>query len=344
MTSSPRTERSPIAPKDLARYQTPDLRRGLWQLANTLVPYVAVWMAMVWSLSVSYWLTLGLSLIGGGLLIRIFIIFHDCGHGSFFRSRRANDLVGFVTGVLTLTPHYQWWHEHAMHHATAGDLDRRGVGDVWTMTVDEYRAAPGWKRLAYWFFRNPFFMLTVGPVLMFALVNRFPSRHSGPREAWGVLWTNLAVAAAITALSLTIGFKAYVLIHLPIFMIGGAAGVWLFYVQHQFDGVYWRRHGSWDYVSVAMEGSSYYHLPRVLQWFSGNIGFHHVHHLSSRIPNYRLEACHRETPGMARAPRLTLRTSLHSLGYRLYDESAGRLVGYRAARERAAAGSPAAAS
>ncbi len=317
----------------MARYQGPDLRRSLWQVANSFIPYIALWILMVKSLSVSYWLTLGLAVVAAGFLVRIFIIFHDCGHGSFFPSRRVNDLMGFVAGVFTLTPNYQWWHEHAIHHATAGDLDRRGVGDVWTMTVEEYRAAPRFTRLAYWFFRNPFFMLFVGPFLMFVIVNRFPHPKGGRREKLSVHWTNLALAAAVTALCLTIGWKAYVLVHLPVFLMSGSAGIWLFYVQHQFDGVYWRHHDDWDYARTAMEGSSYFHLPRIMQWFSGNIGFHHIHHLNARIPNYRLEACHRENPEFQKAPTITFRSSFHTLGLRLFDDKSGRMVGFKAARQ-----------
>jgi omega-6 fatty acid desaturase (delta-12 desaturase) len=317
----------------MGRYQRSHLGRSLWQAANSFVPYFVLWVLMVQSLSVSYWLTLGLAVIAAGFLVRIFIIFHDCGHGSFFRSRRANDLLGFVAGVLTLTPSHQWWHEHAVHHATAGDLDRRGVGDVWTLTVDEYRSASRWTRITYWFFRNPFFMFSVGPFLMFAIVNRFPHKTGGRREKMSVLWTNMAVAGAITMLCLTIGWKAYVLVHLPVFLFAGSAGIWLFYVQHQFDGVYWEHHEEWDYVRTAVEGSSYFRLPRLLQWFSGNIGFHHIHHLNARIPNYRLEACHRENPAFQEVPTVTLRSSLQSLGLRLWDDKVGRMVGFKAARD-----------
>ncbi len=321
-------------PRSLSPYQRSQTGKSIWQIANSVIPFLLMWPLMIWSLSVSYWLTLGLALVAGGFMVRVFIIFHDCGHGSFFRSRRANEWVGFLTGLLTFTPHLQWWKEHAIHHATAGNLDRRGVGDVWTMTLEEYRAASRWKRTVYWFFRNPLFMFTVGPFLMFVLVNRFPSKRGGRRERMGVLWTNLALGAIVTALCLTIGWKNYLAIHIPVFLFGGAAGVWLFYVQHQFEDVYWVRQGEWDYFSVGMKGSSYYHLPRLLQWFSGNIGFHHIHHLSPRIPNYRLEACHRENPEFQTAPRVTIRTSLKSLGYRLWDEKNRRLVGYSAARER----------
>ncbi|MFO7652342.1 MAG: fatty acid desaturase [Candidatus Krumholzibacteriia bacterium] len=316
----------------LGAQEHPDLRRSLWQLANSVVPYVLLWVLMVHSLSVSYALTLGLAVLASGFLVRIFIIFHDCGHGSFFRSRRANDVVGFLTGALTLTPHRQWWRQHLRHHGSAGDLDRRGTGDVWTMTVKEYRAASRWRRLVYRTVRQPFFMLAVGPFVMFAILARFPTRDSRRPEVLGIMATNLVIAGAIAALVATIGWRAYLMIHLPIVALSGAAGIWLFYVQHQFEGAYWSRRADWDYVSAAVEGSSFYRLPRLLQWFSGNIGFHHVHHLNARVPNYRLEECHRGDPQLRSVRPVTLRASLASLSLRLWDEEAGRMVGFAAAR------------
>jgi omega-6 fatty acid desaturase (delta-12 desaturase) len=314
----------------LAPYQRSDVWRSVWQIANSLVPYLGLWILMVWGLSVSFWIPLALAPLAGGFMIRLFIIFHDCGHGSFFRSRRANEIVGFVTGVITLTPTHQWWRAHAIHHATAGDLDRRGVGDVWTMTVREYAAAPLWTRAAYRFFRNPAVLLTLGPVYSFVLMNRFAGPKAGKRERLSVDLTNVALAAIIVTLAATIGWKAYLTVHLLIFAFGTPVGVWLFYVQHQFEGVYWRRHEAWDYPDVGLRGSSYYRLPKLLQWFTGNIGFHHIHHLSPRIPNYFLERCHRETPELRDVPSISLRASLKCLSHRLWDEERGRLVGFRA--------------
>lgn len=315
----------------VAPYQQPDLRASLWQLANSVGPYLALWVAAYHLLAVSYWLTLATALLAAGFLVRIFIIFHDCGHGSFFASRRANDLVGFLTGVLTFTPYLDWRREHALHHATVGDLDRRGLGDVDTMTVEEYRRASRWRRLAYRLYRHPLVLLGLGPLWVFLIKQRFPRASSGPRERRSVHLTNLALVALGGLLTLTIGFKALVLVQLPILAIGGAAGIWLFYVQHQFENVYWVRGGKRDFVAAALLGSSFYQLPRVLQWLSGNIGFHHIHHLSPRIPNYKLERCFREQPLLQQARRLTLRTSLRSLRLRLWDEEAGRMVSFREA-------------
>jgi omega-6 fatty acid desaturase (delta-12 desaturase) len=316
----------------VAAYQNPDVRRSLWQIVNSLVPFLALWYLAYRMLAVSYWLTLGAAVLAAGFLVRIFIIFHDCGHGSFFRSRAANDTIGFLTGILTLTPYFDWRHEHNLHHATAGDLDRRGRGDVWTMTVAEYRAASFWQRLGYRLYRNPLVMFGIGPLYVFLLKQRLPRPGSGTRERMSVHVTNLALAVILAALALTIGLKAVLLVHLPILVISGAAGVWLFYVQHQFEGVYWQRGEQRDYVEVALKGSSLFALPRVLQWFSGNIGFHHIHHLSPRIPNYRLETCYREQPLFQSVDRITLLSSFRTLRLRLYDEASRRLVGFRALR------------
>lgn len=320
-------------PAELRPYQEPSLRGSLWQLANSLLPYIGLWALMIQTVHRSYPLTLLLALLASGFLVRIFIIFHDCGHGSFFRSRRLSEWVGFFTGLLTMTPHREWWHTHALHHAQTGNLDKRGSGDVWTMTVEEFRTASRWRRLVYFLVRQPVFMLLVGPLLVFVVQNRFPSPSSRRAERRGILLTNLALAAIITTLCLTIGWKAYLAIHLPIVIMAGAGGIWLFYVQHQFEDAYWKRDSGWDFLDAAVSGSSYYRLPRILQWFSGNIGFHHVHHLSPKIPNYRLESCHRAFRAFSRAPQLTLRSSLTSARLRLWDAERRRLVGWREARQ-----------
>jgi omega-6 fatty acid desaturase (delta-12 desaturase) len=315
----------------VAAYQDSDLRRSLWQLANSVLPYLLLWYVSYRLVAVSYWLALVPMVLAAGFLVRVFIIFHDCGHGSFFRSQKANDAVGFITGILTLTPYYDWRREHAVHHATAGDLDRRGRGDVWTMTVSEYRQASFWLRLGYRFYRNPFVLLGLGPLYVFFIKQRFTRRGSGLRERLSVHLTNLALVILLAGLVPAIGLKATLLVQAPIMAMAGAAGVWLFYVQHQFEGVYWERTGRRDYVAVALRGSSLYALPRVLQWFSGNIGFHHIHHLSPRIPNYRLPKCYREQALFQQVDRITLRSSLRSLRLRLYDEVTRRMVGFRAA-------------
>ena len=319
--------------RTIARYQKPDLRKAIWQLVDTFVPYLALWALMVWLLrrSTSYWLVLPLIVLAAGFLVRIFIFFHDCCHGSFFASQRANRILGYITGILAFTPYEYWRRSHAGHHASAGDLDRRGGGDVWTMTVEEYLAAPWWRRLAYRVMRNPFVLFVLGPFFVFIVGQRFSQRGMPRRERNSVIITNLALLAIAVAAGLTIGLRTYLIIQLPVMLIAGSAGLWLFYVQHQFEGVYWVRHEEWDAVKAALEGSSYYRLPKLLQWFSGNIGLHHIHHLRARIPNYHLQRCYDEMPPLHVRP-LTLRGSLKSLWLNLYDEERGKLVGFRALR------------
>jgi omega-6 fatty acid desaturase (delta-12 desaturase) len=314
-------------------FQRPAWWRSAWQIANSVVPYAALWYFMYWSLGVSYWLTLPLAVLASGFLVRLFIIFHDCGHGSFFRSRRANEITGFIAGVLTFTPFHHWRWEHATHHATAGDLDKRGTGDVWTMTVQEYLESSRGKRFAYRLARNPLVLFVVAPLVLFLVMERFPSRTAGRRERWSVHATNVCLLAVAGGLSLAMGWKAYLVIQLTLLALAGSAGVWLFYVQHQFEGVYWARHDDWDYTAVALQGSSFYKLPKVLQWFTGNIGFHHIHHLRPAIPNYNLERCHEAVPLFQTVKPVTLSASLKSLTFRLWDEQRQRLVGYRHLRQ-----------
>ena len=316
----------------VAPFERPSLSRSLGQIANSLLPYLGLWVLMVLSLKVSYWITLALALPAAGFLMRSFIIVHDCGHGSFFRSRRANRITGFWLALLTFIPARRWSQEHARHHAAAGDLDNRGSGDIWTLTTTEYAALPRHKRLAYRLYRNPFVLLLLGPIWTFIVQYRYwgpgedrPSRNS-------TLLTNLALAGIVTVLALTIGIKAYLLVQLPVIFFAGIMGIWLFYVQHQFEGVYWDRKPGWSYLRGAIEGSSFYKLPRWLQWFSGNIGFHHVHHLSPRIPNYYLQKCHESAALFREVRPLTFGASLKTLGYRLWDEQRGRLVSFRGFR------------
>jgi omega-6 fatty acid desaturase (delta-12 desaturase) len=310
------------------RYQQPSRWRAVWQLVNTLVPYGALWHLMYVCSAVSYWLVVSLAILAGGFMVRLFIIHHDCGHGSFFKSRRANDVWGFITGVLTLTPYQHWRWEHSVHHSSSGDLDRRGMGDIWTLTVQEYLKCSRWNRFAYRLARNPAVLFVLAPLYLFLIKHRFPVANAGRRERQSVYWTNLAILGMAVGLSLVFGFKAYLVIQLTAMMVAGAAGVWLFYVQHQFEGVYWQRHRQWDYLAAALQGSSFYKLPRILQWFSGNIGFHHIHHLSSRIPNYNLERCHDAEPLFHTVPPVTLVGSLKSFTFRLWDEKRHRLVGF----------------
>ena len=312
----------------VARYQQPSVGRSVWQIANSVLPYLGLWYLMYLCLPVSYWLILPLAVLAGGFMVRIFIIFHDCGHGSFFKSRAANDFVGFITGVLTFTPYYHWRWEHAVHHSSSGDLDRRGMGDVWTLTVREYLESSRWKRFAYRLARNPLVLFVFAPVFLFLIWQRMPKTEANLRERMSVYWTNLVLLLIAGGMSYAFGFKAYVLIQLIVMAVGGSVGVWMFYVQHQFEGVYWERNQKWDYVTAALQGSSFYKLPRVLQWFSGNIGFHHIHHLSSRIPNYNLEKCHYAEPLFLVVKPVTLFGSLKSFTFRLWDEQRRRLVGF----------------
>lgn len=317
--------------KKLAPFRVSDTRKSTLQILNTLPPYFALWGLMLYTVQrgTPYWVTLLLALPTAGFMVRSFIIFHDCGHGSFFRSRRANKIVGIITGILTFTPWERWWHDHAVHHATVGDLDRRGTGDVYTMTVEEYRAAPWWKKLGYRVMRNPIALFIIGPPIVFAIAQRFPSREDSRRARASVWWTNLALAALIALMVWAFGWRTYLLVQIPVLMLGTSLGVWLFYVQHNFEGTNWERHENWDYTRAALQGSSYYKLPALLNWFTGNIGLHHIHHLGPRIPNYNLPRALAAIPEL-NIPPLTLRDSLKCLRLRLWDEQNRRMVGWEA--------------
>jgi omega-6 fatty acid desaturase (delta-12 desaturase) len=316
----------------VARYATPDTWRSIWQIVTSVLPFVGMWYVMYLSLGISYWLTLLLSIPTAGFMIRTFIIFHDCGHGSFFASNKANDTVGIITGILTLTPYYYWRHDHAIHHATVSDLDRRGIGDVLTLTVQEYRALPWHKKVGYRIMRNPAILFTVGSFVVFTITNRFWRAGIAKRERNSVIWTNLALAVIIGLLWITIGWKAILLVEVPVLFLACSVGVWLFYVQHNFDGTYWQRHDKWDFLRAGLHGSSFYKLPRLLQWFTGNIGFHHIHHLSPKIPNYKLPQAYKENPFFHIKP-VTILLSLKALRYRLWDEEKQKLVGFSALKE-----------
>jgi acyl-lipid omega-6 desaturase (Delta-12 desaturase) len=314
-----------------AEYGRSNFCKSLWQLVNTFVPYGVLWALMIHTVQqgYSYWITLVLALVAGGILVRIFIFFHDCCHGSFFVSRRANTILGYVSGILTFTPFEDWRYAHRVHHATAGDLDRRGVGDIWTMTTEEYLAAPLQKRLAYRIYRNPFVLFGPGPALLFLFFQRFSTKGAGKKERNSVVFTNVALLVVVGMASLTIGFQTYLLIQLPIILIGGSLGLWLFYIQHQFESVYWARHESWDPMKVALEGSSYFKPPRIVQWFTGNIGLHHIHHVRPNIPNYNLQQCHDAIPAFHAINPMTIRTSFKSLRLALYDEKQQKLMSFR---------------
>jgi len=291
--------------------------------------FVGIYAAMSWSI----WLALALVFPTAGLLVRSFILMHDCAHGSLFESRRANDLVGYIGGVLTLTPFDQWRRDHALHHASSGDLDRRGHGDVPTLTVAEYKARTPAAQRKYRFIRHPATLMLLGPIhLMIGQRIRTRSKATKDKQISAVWKTNFGIAAAAALAIWAIGWQAFLVVYLLPIYFAAMGGIWLFYVQHQFEGAYWSRGTQWDFVGAALQGSSFYKLPKVLQWFSGNIGFHHIHHLSPSIPNYNLEKCHDEEPAFQAVKAVTLWGSFRSLTFRLWDERQRRLVGYRRPR------------
>ena len=328
----------------LAPYVKSSVSRSVFQIVNTILPFAAMWALMYVSVMRGwpYWSTLLLSLPTAFLLVRLFIIQHDCGHGSFFRSRRACNLVGSVLGVFTLTPYHYWKQEHAVHHATSGLLDKRGSGDIDTLTVTEYEALSPVKRFLYRLYRNPLVLFVIGPSFHFIVKHRYPW-NALPRSApgWWSLWfTNGALAALILTLALTTGLRNFLLVQVPVTVISCTAGVWLFYVQHQFEETYWRKKPDWNYHDAALHGCSNYEIGQPLMWLTGNIGLHHIHHMSSRIPNYNLAAAQRAVPELKEATSLSLIGSLRCLNLALWDEARDRLVSmreYRRARNAPAA-------
>jgi omega-6 fatty acid desaturase (delta-12 desaturase) len=330
MTPAPAT--GPTWKAVVAPYARPHIGRSLLDLATSAVPYLFFAWLMYKSLAVGYWLTLLLAVPGSGFLLRTYIVFHDCAHGSFLPSKRANVWLGRVLGLLVYSPYAAWKHSHAVHHATSGDLDRRGTGDVPTLTVAEYRARPWAARVGYRLFRNPLVMFGIGPLYALALQPRFFNRRMRPRILRSTLLTNVALTVVIGLICWGIGWRAFIGVQLPMAILAATAGVFLFYVQHQFEDVYWRNSGDWDYAEAALRGASHLRLPRVLQFFSGNIGLHHVHHLSARIPNYNLQRAHDENPIFHDVPTLSLWDGLRATRLKLYDEDAGRLVTWRQAR------------
>ena len=314
----------------IAKYRHSHPWKSSWQIVNSLLPFCLVWYVMYLSTFWSYWLTLLLAVPAAGFLVRIFIIQHDCGHHSFFRNRLANDLLGHACGILTLTPYHLWRRLHARHHASSGDLNHRGHGDVSVLTVDEYLGRSRFGRLQYRLYRNPFVMFFLGASYLFILRHRFTSGipRAWRRERLSVYGTNLGIVVMIALAWCTVGLPTFFLIHGPTVILGAAIGSWLFFVQHQFDDAYWQPHATWDFTCSALEGSSYYRLPRVLQWFTGNIGFHHIHHLDSRIPNYNLPACYAAEPAFQQSVTLGIRDSLKCTRLKLWDEHRQRMVGF----------------
>jgi omega-6 fatty acid desaturase (delta-12 desaturase) len=316
----------------LAPYAQPCHRRALLDIATSVVPYVALSVAMYLALSVSYLLAFVLAVPAAAFLVRTFILFHDCAHGSFVSSRRANAWLGMALGLLILSPFLRWRHDHAVHHATSGDLARRGVGDIRTLTVSEYGALDWRGRLGYRLLRNPLIMFGIGPIVAMMIGPRIVARGARPRMRRSVLATNAALALLVGLLCWLIGWRQYLLVTVPPELLAGSVGIWLFYVQHQFEDAYWENGADWEYADAALRGSSFLNLPRALHFFTGNIGFHHVHHLNARIPNYNLRRAHYENPIFHDVPTLTLRDGIRAVRLKLWDEDRRRLVTFAEAR------------
>jgi len=317
--------------RDLAAYREPNSARSVFELMITLVPFVLLWVLMWAALDAGYWIGLVLSVPAAGFLVRLFMIQHDCGHGSFFRRRSMNDWVGRVIGVLTLTPYDFWRRSHALHHASSGNLDHRGIGDIDTLTVREYSALPRWRQLLYRMYRHPVVIFGVGPAYLFILRHRLPMglMRSGWQPWVSAMATNAAIAILVAAIIWLVGVGPFLLVHLPITLLAASLGVWLFYVQHQFEDTFWEHDDDWTFQEAALHGSSHYDLPGVLRWFTANIGVHHVHHLSSRIPYYRLPQVLRDHPQLAAVGRLTLLQSFRCVRMVLWDERRRRLISFR---------------
>lgn len=315
----------------LATFRKSDPKKAIWQLINTLVPYGCLWYLMIQSIQrgYPYILTLGLTLIAAAFLVRIFILFHDCVHGAFFRSKRVNTLFGYLLGLLVFTSFEDWQYSHLRHHATCANLDARGFGDIWTMTASEYAASPKLTQWQYRFYRNPLVLVGLGAVFNFLLSNRLPTRTAKKKVRLGVLFTNLLIIGVFLVATWFIGWQTYLLIQLPVIWLAGSAGIWLFYVQHQFEGVYWARKSEWSHFRASMEGSSFYKLPAVFRWFSGNIGYHHIHHLSPGIPNYHLKSCFDAVPALQAKEPITIVKSLACLRLKMWDEAGQKIVTFR---------------
>jgi acyl-lipid omega-6 desaturase (Delta-12 desaturase) len=324
-------------PQVLAGYREPQVLRSIFELVITAGPFIMLWASMWVALGTTgYWLSLLLAVPTAGFLTRLFMIQHDCGHGAFFRQRATNDWVGRFIGVVTLTPYGFWRRTHAVHHATSGNLDQRGMGDIDTLTVEEYAARTRFGRLAYRIYRSPLVMFVLGPAYLFILQHRLPvGMMRGGVQPWiSTMGTNLAIIAAGAGMVWLVGIGPFLLVHGPVIVLAAALGVWLFYVQHQFETTHWAHEGDWSFQEAALHGSSHYALPGVLAWFTANIGVHHVHHLCSRIPYYRLPRVLRDHPELAGIGRLTLAHSLRSVSLALWDEGQRRLVSFGELRRR----------
>ncbi len=319
--------------KILSKYREPIKSRSIFEIAVTVIPFMLLWAASCWALQVSFWLSLPISIIAAGFLVRIFLIQHDCGHGAFFKTKAANDWVGRVFGVLTLTPYAVWRKNHAIHHGASGNLDQRGTGDLLTLTVAEYEARSTWGKLKYRAYRHPITLFIIGPVYIYLVENRLPLGHMKHTEYWiSSMGTNVALAAIAGALIWLLGLSTFLLVFLPVTLIAASIGVWLFYVQHQFEDTHWESEPDWQVHEAALHGSSHYVLPQPLKWISANIGIHHVHHLYSKIPFYRLSEVIKDHPALGEMSKLTLRESFSCVKLQLWDENRRKLVSYAEAR------------
>ncbi len=306
--------------KAVAPYEKSDIKKSIRQLVNTFVPFFLLWYVAYESLEVSYLLSLVFIIAASGFLVRIFIIFHDACHNSFFRNKHANNVIGNIAGVLTLFPFRQWRHSHNVHHATSGNLNKRGVGDIWVMTVEEYKQATPRQRAAYRMYRNPFVMFGLGPIYLLLITNRMNRKGAHMKERMNTYLINLSILGLCGMMCLLIGWKEFFMIQGPLAFIAAALGIWLFYIQHHFEDTYFEKEEEWNFVKAAVDGSSFYKLPKWMQWFTGNIGFHHVHHLSPKVPNYHLEEAHEKNDMLSTVPVVTIRSSFVALKYRLWDE------------------------
>ncbi|WP_153731163.1 fatty acid desaturase [Sporosarcina obsidiansis] len=318
--------------KDVAPFAKSDVKKSVIQLLNTIPPVFILWFLAYQSLKVSVVLTVALAIVAAFFVVRTFIIFHDCTHGSFFPNKKANNIVGTITGVLTLFPYEKWKREHSIHHATSSNLDKRGVGDIWVMTVEEYTQASKLERLGYRFYRSPLVLFGLGPLYLVLISGRLNRKDARKKERLNTYLINVILVVLYSAMIWFIGWQAFLLIQGTMMFTAAMLGIWLFYIQHTFEDSYFEEESDWDYVKAAVEGSSYYQLPRILQWATGNIGFHHVHHLAPRVPNYNLEMAHELTPPLHKATTITLKTSLESLRYRVYDPANKKFITFKEAK------------
>lgn len=315
--------------KDVAAFAKTEKKKSIMQLVNTVAPLIVIWSLGYLLAGTNHWLSALCSVIAAGFVVRTFILFHDCTHGSFFKSKKANDLVGNITGLLTSFPYEKWKREHLIHHASSSNLDKRGIGDIDMLTVDEYLEKTPFQRFLYRLYRNPLVMFGIGPIYMVLVLNRMNRKDAKKKERVNTYWHNVGLLLICAGCISIFGWSSFLLVHGITMFVAGSLGIWLFYIQHTYEDSYFEHESEWDYVKAAVEGSSYYQLPKLLQWITGNIGYHHVHHLSPRVPNYHLEAAHEAIPPLQQATTITLKTSVESLRYKLYDPEAKKFISFK---------------